>query len=1158
MTPRHWIFLLALLHASLTLAQTPTATLTGSVRDGRTGQPLPFATVYLNMSTRGTQADSLGRYTLAGVPLGTHELVASSLGYAPARQTLRLSVAREHTVDLRPDPVGSDLAAVTVTARRSGPWLRRFRRFSRELFGDRPFASQTRIMNAEVLSFDEEKGHFRAEASQPLVVENRALGYRIHYTLLHFDLYRGRLVFAGDSRFEELEPRDARQRAAWQANRMKAYRGSLHHLMASLLAGTHEEEGFLVSQSPLLGDGSAGGALPIPLVRTQERRFLSAPQATALFRPGDLPFERRLVSPVPLEVFYRRIFARNAPYADVPYAYSLLLIPNQAVDLTAQGWVTRGRGLDVRGYLGNDRLATLLPADWVPPTKQGLESTDVLAGRTLRPDARLDSLEHERQRQARASAPHVFVHTDKPRYGTGDRVWFSVYVLEAARQVPVSGPVNQTLHVALIEPGGRPVLHQWLQLTNGRAAGDVRLSDTLAAGTYRLRAYTNQEQPPGGGPPFEVPLVVYNPRRPLPEPSHPAAGVPVDSLDIQFLPEGGRWLVNRPARLGIRAVRASGRGQAVAGGIVDEAGTEVARFRTDARGLGRVSLTPQRGRRYTARVEGLPPISLPEADTQGWTLAADAVVDSARIAVTAWATGLYRDQPVYVTLQCREEWVYRQKWQLSKGEVRFSIPTETLPPGVARLTLWDDTGRPRAERLVFVPDATGPVQVRISTAQATFAPREQVALGLLFRDADNYPVGADWSAAVVDADQVPPDSSQTDMRTHLLLTSALKGRVEAPAYYLDPGHAEDLDNLLLTQGWRRLPAPVPADSVGGWALQGQVRDHRGRLLADETVLLRLETGGQSLQRQLTTDSTGTFRLTGLLLADTVRVRASTPRTRATTIRFAEPGYPFPASPAPVPDWRALAPWAAETARRQAEWPALYRDTTARLLGEVVVRGAKPIDRDQRPVEVERASLHGTPDSFLVVEGNESMAILPDIISMIRRLPGVMVNSSTIRVRGAIDIDSGRFSPPLFIVDGVYVDQEIALGLDPRQVSRIELLKNAGSASMYGARAAGGVIAIFTRKGSNAVIPEPAGPSTLLVGFVTPREYYVPRYPQRGPDAPLDRRDVLHWQPLGQSDPDGMGRLLVPLNDTAKRLRVLIQGITTEGVPIFCSWELPVR
>ncbi|MBQ5639281.1 MAG: TonB-dependent receptor plug domain-containing protein, partial [Bacteroidales bacterium] len=51
--------------------------------------------------------------------------------------------------------------------------------------------------------------------------------------------------------------------------------------------------------------------------------------------------------------------------------------------------------------------------------------------------------------------------------------------------------------------------------------------------------------------------------------------------------------------------------------------------------------------------------------------------------------------------------------------------------------------------------------------------------------------------------------------------------------------------------------------------------------------------------------------------------------------------------------------------------------------------------------------------------------------------------------------------PLFIVDGMVVD-DIGF-ISPDHISRIDVLKDASSTSIYGARGANGVIIITTRK-----------------------------------------------------------------------------------------------
>jgi len=71
------------------------------------------------------------------------------------------------------------------------------------------------------------------------------------------------------------------------------------------------------------------------------------------------------------------------------------------------------------------------------------------------------------------------------------------------------------------------------------------------------------------------------------------------------------------------------------------------------------------------------------------------------------------------------------------------------------------------------------------------------------------------------------------------------------------------------------------------------------------------------------------------------------------------------------------------------------------------------------------------------------------------------SGSTIRVRG---ITSRGNSDPLWVVDGVVVDNGGINYLNPSDIESMEVLKDAASQAIYGARAAAGVILVTTKKG----------------------------------------------------------------------------------------------
>lgn len=83
-------------------------------------------------------------------------------------------------------------------------------------------------------------------ASEPLLIENRALGYNIKYALDSFTHEYGTEVslYSGYPLFEEMSAENDLQYNNWKEARAKAYTGSILHFMRSIYNRTLKEEGF--------------------------------------------------------------------------------------------------------------------------------------------------------------------------------------------------------------------------------------------------------------------------------------------------------------------------------------------------------------------------------------------------------------------------------------------------------------------------------------------------------------------------------------------------------------------------------------------------------------------------------------------------------------------------------------------------------------------------------------------------------------------------------------------------------------------------------------------------------------------------------------------------------------------------------------------------
>ena len=93
-------------------------TITGTVTDQRSGQPLPGVQVNIVGTMIGAATDAQGRYRIVNAPAGSARLRARLLGYAAVERTITLEEGRALAVDfsLASSPLSLDAVVVTGTA----------------------------------------------------------------------------------------------------------------------------------------------------------------------------------------------------------------------------------------------------------------------------------------------------------------------------------------------------------------------------------------------------------------------------------------------------------------------------------------------------------------------------------------------------------------------------------------------------------------------------------------------------------------------------------------------------------------------------------------------------------------------------------------------------------------------------------------------------------------------------------------------------------------------------------------------------------------------------------------------------------------------------------------------------------------------------------
>ncbi|TPG62419.1 TonB-dependent receptor plug domain-containing protein [Hymenobacter nivis] len=793
---------------------------------------------------------------------------------------------------------------------------------------------------------------------------------------------------------------------------------------------------------------------------------------------------------------------------------------------------------------------------------------------------------------AAARPEKAYLHLDQDGYAAGETVWYGAYLVDGEQHRPDS--LSQVLHVELVSAQRRVVLRQALHLAGGRAPGALALPDTLAPGTYQLRAYTDWMRNAGPDYFYQRRLHVWPAASPAAEgPGAPdaraderatAAAARTEARrlgappDVQFFPEGGSLVAGLESTIAFKAVDYAGRGLEVTGQVLDAQDQPVATFRSAHLGMGTFQLTPQPGQRYRAVVappEGKPlVVPLPAARASGYALRVTPEPNAYRVSIRQ------RGAPggqVLLLGQVRGAIGYLGQGTVAgQDEFMVRIPRAKFAAGIVHFTVFDGAGVPQAERLAFAPEAA-PLRVALAPDRPAYGPREAVRLRVAVTDAAGQPVGATHlSVAVADAAGAP--TAAETIATSLLLTSDLVGYVEDPGYYFEnptAATAGALDALLLTQGWRRFAwqdvlagqaPPRPFGAAQSLGLRGQVLTPGGKPVPNARLVL-LRGQPRRLVLPATTDDQGRFLFNGLGgCADTARftLQARTARGGANVVLRLDAGPPVAAGALP-PLPRLPTPaeaGALRGAQAQVAADRRFRRDTAKtiLLGNVSVRGRKAVVMDSRRIynPLNATVLRLDDPAFMAVSNLTLFQVLQG------RIPGVNVTGAepnmVVQIRGPSSIQGSN--RPLFVLDGLPVDQDVLSFFPARDVETIEVLKGA-EAAIYGTRGAGGVIAVYTRRGAPSYQPSmELAPGILAVysnGYACPRQFYQPRYDRPQPAAaPADpRRRTLYWNPDVRTNAAGEAELTFYTADAAGRFQLVAQGVSVGGQPVLGRGALQV-
>ncbi|PZR26594.1 MAG: hypothetical protein DI535_13730 [Citrobacter freundii] len=233
----------------ITAAAIAQPTISGKVVNAATNQPIAGTSVFISNTSFGTVSSRDGSFELKDIPPGKYDLIISSIGFetnvysfSTDKLPLRLRIEMNEKV--------KELENVTIEPSLEEGWDKWGRVFMENFVGESANAKQCKIKNEKSIRFRFYKKSNRLVAfcDEPIVLENKALGYIIRYQLEDFEINykKNSTLFAGYPLFEEIDKGRKGVQRRWQRNRDKAFYGSMMHFMRAVYTKSLAAEGYEV------------------------------------------------------------------------------------------------------------------------------------------------------------------------------------------------------------------------------------------------------------------------------------------------------------------------------------------------------------------------------------------------------------------------------------------------------------------------------------------------------------------------------------------------------------------------------------------------------------------------------------------------------------------------------------------------------------------------------------------------------------------------------------------------------------------------------------------------------------------------------------------------------------------------------------------------
>ena len=341
--------------------------ISGVVINKETNQPLVGASVFAQNTTIGTATNSEGKFSLQ-LPAGGYDLVVTFTGFTTDSKRITSSDPDNRDIHFEMKLKEKEMEAVSVVSSSEvKDGFKKYGSFFLDHFiGRTANSASCSIKNPEVLKFyfSKKRNRLKVMAAEPLLIENKALGYNIKYSLDSFThAYETQVsLYTGYPLFEEMTAANNEQRDHWVMERQKAYKGSILHFMRSIYKKDLKEEGFEIQFLISYNNNSKDTAFVPKNIYAALNYTKDDSTQSVTFRPN-----QNLIGVLYTKEKPAAGFLNDNDTKSKDFQFSILnFVPGQFITIEQNGYYFEQNDISISEYWTWDKVADQLPYDYVP------------------------------------------------------------------------------------------------------------------------------------------------------------------------------------------------------------------------------------------------------------------------------------------------------------------------------------------------------------------------------------------------------------------------------------------------------------------------------------------------------------------------------------------------------------------------------------------------------------------------------------------------------------------------------------------------------------------------------------------------------------------------------------------------------------------------